>query len=155
MLGGHWWDGWSSYPDEDECVAMARLLLARQLGLEEEPVTAQATLQRNCIPQYTVGHSRRMATAHRGLVGAFEGRLKVAGSAFGVAGVGVNDCLRGAWDVVQGMVGKGRANVGMSTGLEKFEMGRPMVRVKRTAYGVDVIEMEDAVKGTGYLTHIK
>ena len=49
------------HQDEHECTEMAKSVLARHLGIEEEPVATRATIQRNCIPQYLVGHTSRMA----------------------------------------------------------------------------------------------
>jgi oxygen-dependent protoporphyrinogen oxidase len=101
MLGGHHWDGWPAYPDEQEGLALAKSLLGRHLGIKEEPEVWQVNLQQDCIPQYTVGHEQRLKTAHTNLRRDYQGRLRVAGS--WISGVGVNDCLRSAWDVVQGL----------------------------------------------------
>lgn len=116
MLGGHWWDDWEVYPDEEEGARMAKAVLERHLGITEEPQVVRVALQKNCIPQYTVGHEERMAeTSH--LLERFEGRLRVAGSSY--TGVGLNDCVRAASDVVDGLVdGTGK------TGLDSFVRGR-------------------------------
>ena len=113
MLGGHWWNGWTSFPNSEEGIAMARAVLQRHLGIEEEPLFAQATLQRDCIPQYTVGHEHRSAVLDRILRETWDGRLLVAGNSY--SGVGVNDCVRSALDVVLGLT-EGR----WKTGLERF-----------------------------------
>ncbi|KAI9767417.1 MAG: oxygen-dependent protoporphyrinogen oxidase [Geoglossum simile] len=110
MLGGHWWDGWPSYPNNDDGIAMAKNLLARHLGIKGEPVASHVTLQRDCIPQYTVGHHMRMQKALWELGGDAWRGLSVAGAAFN--GVGVNDCVRGARDVVKAL-GKGRPVTGL------------------------------------------
>jgi len=158
MIGGHWWDGWTSFPDEAEAEELATNVLARHLGIIEPPAAIRATLQRNCIPQYTVGHSQRMGEAHSGLLDAFGGRLRVAGSWY--HGVGVNDCLRSAYEVVQGLskevnegvLGKNEDGERESrTGLEKFKWGRPLALVKRERVGeLDVIEVEEAAVKQGY-----
>jgi protoporphyrinogen oxidase len=116
MLGGHWWDGWTSYPDEEEAIVMARMILSRHLkiSMDVKPEVAKATLQKNCIPQYTVGHFDRMRTAHSQIKRIFDGRLRVAGNSY--TGVGVKDCIKSAWQVVDGIV-EGRG----STGLERFQ----------------------------------
>lgn len=112
MLGGHWWDDWDIYPDEEEGGRMARAVLERHLGITEEPQVVRVALQKNCIPQYTVGHEERMAeTSH--LLERFDGRLRVAGSSY--TGVGMNDCVHAARKVVDGLVdGTGK------TGLDSF-----------------------------------
>lgn len=120
MLGGHWWDGWDVHPDEDEGAMMAKAVLKRHLGITEEPKVVRVALQKNCIPQYTVGHDDRMAETSRLLEERFEGRLRVAGSSY--TGVGLNDCVRAARDVVDGLLdGTGK------TGLESFVGGRKWV----------------------------
>ncbi|MCJ1357440.1 MAG: oxygen-dependent protoporphyrinogen oxidase [Icmadophila ericetorum] len=115
MLGGHWWDGWNSYPDEEEGAAMAKAVLARHLKITSEPQAIRVALQRNCIPQYTVGHHERMGKAHEELKWNYHGRLRVAGNSY--TGVGLNDCVRAARDVVRGLIG---GKNGDETGLERF-----------------------------------
>ena len=126
MLGGHWWDGWVAYPDEEQGARMAKATLQRHLGILEEPQAVHVGLQRDCIPQYTVGHHSRMARAHEMLKG-FNGRLRVAGNSYN--GVGLNDCVRSAREVVMGLVG-GR---GGKTGLETFTQEyAPVMRQKKS-----------------------
>ncbi len=116
MLGGHWWDGLESYPDEEEGASMAKALLKRHLDIAEEPQAVNVGLQKDCIPQYTVGHEQRMWKASE-MLERFQGRLRVAGNSY--TGVGLNDCVRAAKDVVTKLVdGTGR------TGLEAFVGGR-------------------------------
>ena len=113
MLGGHWWDDWDTYPDEEQGSRMAKAVLERHLGIAEEPQAVRVALQKNCIPQYTVGHEERMAEAGRLLEDKFGGRLRVAGSSY--TGVGLNDCVHAARNVVDGLVdGTG------TTGLDSF-----------------------------------
>lgn len=116
MLGGHWWDDYDKYPDEDEGAAMAKAILKRHLNITAEPEAVRVGLQKSCIPQYEVGHEQRMEQASKDLE-AFEGRLRVAGSSY--TGVGLNDCVRAAKDCVTGLV-QGTSE----TGLEGFVGGR-------------------------------
>ncbi|KAL7273144.1 oxygen-dependent protoporphyrinogen oxidase [Rhizina undulata] len=125
MLGGHWWKGMDQYPDEKESMKMARSVLERHLKVTEAPAITNVTLQRNCIPQYTVGHEDRMKSAHSDLLEEFDGRLSVAGSSY--KGVGLNDCIRNARDVVGTMV-KGFSVGENFTGLESFEQGKKWVK---------------------------
>jgi oxygen-dependent protoporphyrinogen oxidase len=113
MLGGHWWDGFSSYPDEEEGAAMAKMVLHRHLKVDVEPEAVNVGLHRECIPQYVVGHEKRMRTANSELMNGFRGKLKVAGNSY--TGVGLNDCVRAARDVVMGIKRGER-----TTGLESF-----------------------------------
>lgn len=101
MLGGHWWDDWTSYPDEQEGLALARSLLERHLGIKEEPEAWRVNLQRDCIPQYVVGHEDKLKTARANLAQHYGGRLRVTGN--WVSGVGVNDCIRSAWHVARSL----------------------------------------------------
>ncbi len=124
MLGGHWWDGWDSYPDQDEGARMALQVLQRHLKINEPPDRIHVGLQRECIPQYTVGHEDRLATASRDLLRTYKGKLRVAGNSY--TGVGLNDCIRAARDVVKGLVAaSGRFN----TGLESFTSEKRWARV--------------------------
>ncbi|KAB8209145.1 hypothetical protein BDV34DRAFT_221980 [Aspergillus parasiticus] len=94
MMGGHWWDGWkeSDYPDHDTAVAMSRALLHRHLGITDAPTLTSSRLQRNAIPQYTVGHLSRMRELSRSTRHELNNRLTLAGSWYN--GVGVTDCIR-------------------------------------------------------------
>lgn len=117
MLGGHWWDDFDTYPDEDQGAHMAKAILRRHLGVSEEPRVIRVSLQESCIPQYSVGHEDRMSVTSKRLTKAFGGRLRVAGNSY--TGVGLNDCIRAARDVVEGLVdGTGK------TGLETFVGGK-------------------------------
>jgi len=112
MLGGHYWrDRRTTYPDIAEAVEMARDVLRRHLGIEETPVATNVSLNRDCIPQYTVGHEDRLVEARDGLE-RLNGGFSVAGASY--KGVGLNDCVRSARDVVKTLVEKGRG-----TGLER------------------------------------
>lgn len=122
MLGGHWWNGWPSYPDEKEGVALARSVLERQMGIKEEPEAWMVNVQQDCIPQYTVGHEQRLQQAHNNIWREYKGRLRVAGN--WMSGVGVNDCIRSAFDIAKNIRKDG-------TGLEHIGE-KPSVRVKIT-----------------------
>lgn len=139
MLGGHWWDAFDEYPDEEEGVAMARAIVARHLGITDLPAGTQAKLHRECIPQYTVGHDARMTDAHNELLEEFDGHLSVAGSSYD--GVGLNDCVRGARDVVMKLKRSPFSLSGTSlTGLENFSRGREWIEVSEAQEVGDVQE---------------
>ncbi|KAL8678472.1 MAG: hypothetical protein Q9186_005176 [Xanthomendoza sp. 1 TL-2023] len=126
MLGGHWWDDWAAFPDEEQGANMAKAILKRHLAVSEEPQAVRVGLQRNCIPQYTVGHHSRMEQANEALKG-FKGRLRVAGNSYN--GVGLNDCVRSAREVVMDLV-QGR---GEKTGLEPFtKANAPVMEQKKS-----------------------
>lgn len=121
MMGGHWWDGWDTYPDEDQGAFMAKAVLARHLGITKEPQMVRVALQKECIPQYTVGHTARMSKAHQSLLDHFHGRLKVAGNSY--TGVGLNDCVRAAHTISNSLASRFE-HTGLDTlvpGLEHWE----------------------------------
>ncbi len=125
MMGGHWWNGWKSFPDAAQGVSMARSVLARHLQITDEPAVVNAELHVDCIPQYAVGHETRLATAHSELQQAFQGRLRVAGSSY--TGVGVNDCLRSAYDVATSVKGYPESPL---TGLEHLGVKEKWVELR-------------------------
>lgn len=177
MMGGHWWDGWSEYPTSEEGELMAKAVLARHLGITEEPKVCQANLQQDCIPQYHVGHTARMRRGHEALVDTYGDRLRVAGSWY--HGVGVNDCLRVAFDTAAGLAsdiggedqgwnGLARAvrsastgrekrhDRGSRTGLQGAKSGRPMVLTRRHRAGeVELLEIEKEGRDMGYFPNVK
>lgn len=112
MLGGHWWDDWheTDYPDHDTAVQMACSLLHRHLGITDSPQVARTRLQRNAIPQYTVGHVQRMRELSRAVRDDFKNRLTLAGAWYG--GVGVADCIRQAYLAASYGVGAKKLDAG-------------------------------------------
>ncbi|KAL9623665.1 MAG: hypothetical protein Q9160_002121 [Pyrenula sp. 1 TL-2023] len=116
MLGGHWWDDWSTsdLPDEASGIEMAQAIVQRHLGISDKPVVAKGTLQRHAIPQYTVGHRERLHRIHENLLDQFDGRIKVGGNWY--HGVGVNDCIKAARRCVHSI----REGLDRHTGLETF-----------------------------------
>jgi protoporphyrinogen oxidase len=125
MLGGHWWDDWSTIPSESESIAMAKAVLARHMNVRTEPTATMFSSQKECIPQYTVGHSARLKEAHRHLLTNFKGRLKVAGNSY--TGVGVNDCIKAARDAAASV---DSGDWKSRTGLEGFEKEEKWVEFK-------------------------
>ena len=92
------------------------------LKITETPAAWVVHKSINCIPQYTVGHESRLRNIHDLLLETYGGRLRVAGN--WSRGVGVNDCLRSAWDVVNDLKDERR------TGLESAVEEKKWVRVK-------------------------
>jgi oxygen-dependent protoporphyrinogen oxidase len=100
MLGGHWWDKFGRLPSARECRELAMSVVRRHLNIKDEPAVLDAIVNSRCIPQYPVNYRRDyLRRDHEHLLKAFYGRVKVAGAYFN--GVGVNDCVRGAMDVVE------------------------------------------------------
>ncbi|KAI9819088.1 MAG: oxygen-dependent protoporphyrinogen oxidase [Phylliscum demangeonii] len=121
ILGGHWWDGRPRLPDEAEAGYQARAVLARHLGIVHEPRAVRVSLQRDCIPQYVVGHHARLAQADVGLKRAFHGRLRVAGCSY--HGISVNDCIRAGLVAAGGIAAARDADADApETGLGSFSL---------------------------------
>jgi oxygen-dependent protoporphyrinogen oxidase len=125
MLGGHWWDGWEHYPDEEEGLELARSVVRRHLGITDEPMASRVNLSKDCIPQYTVGFEDRLKRYAQKVKEDYKGRVRVVGNLY--HGVGVNDCIRGAWMMVRGLRGNGWKERG--TGLERVLDEREWVSV--------------------------
>ncbi|OAG11296.1 Protoporphyrinogen oxidase [Paraphaeosphaeria sporulosa] len=115
MLGGHYWDGWEHYPSDDEAYGLAMSLLRRHLKIKEEPTHYHVNLSKDCIPQYTVGYEERLKSYAAQVTDAYKGKLRVVGSQ--THGVGVNDCIRGAWDMARRLRGAGWKKI--ESGLER------------------------------------
>lgn len=120
MLGGHMWDDLTNfdYPDHELAVTMARSLLQRHLGITEAPTITRSRLQRNAIPQYTVGHDVRIKEIARSVRTEFRRRLTLAGNWYD--GVSVPDCI------IQGhmaaLYGTGRIQLDPNSGYEPDEL---------------------------------
>ncbi|KAL2827172.1 Protoporphyrinogen oxidase [Aspergillus cavernicola] len=99
MMGGHWWDGWkdSDYPDSDTAVAMSQSLLKRHLGITDTPTVARAQLQRDAIPQPTVGHMERMQEFSSIIKSEYDNRITLAGAWYAMGNSGVVDSIRQAY----------------------------------------------------------
>ena len=98
MLGGHWWDSLGGlYPSKAEGEKMALSVIARHLKIHQKPHAVRVSLQKECIPQYTVGHQERMLEAHKTLLRAYNGRVRISGSWF--TGISFNSCIRSAFQL--------------------------------------------------------
>lgn len=146
MMGGHWWSDWSEsdIPSPETAIEMAKSLLARHMKIFEEPLIAKARLQKDAIPQYRVGHRKSMAKVHLDLEG-FRGKLRVAGPAW-QGGVGVNDCVRRAWEIVEDLGGEDMLGGTWKTGLEHFTRDEEWTTITRKG-GRFLMEVDDRSPG--------
>ena len=94
MMGGHYWDHYkpSDYPDHETAVRMACSMLERHLGITAKPTVTRSRLQRDAIPQYTVGHLDRVYELSKTVKRDFDQKLVLAGNWYN--GVGVGDCIK-------------------------------------------------------------
>ncbi|GAB7344487.1 hypothetical protein MBLNU457_2324t1 [Dothideomycetes sp. NU457] len=130
MLGGHYWSDWPGFPTDEEGLEMAKSLLRRHLGITEDPAASAVNLQKDCIPQYTVGHEKRIRSIHQKLLDDYSGKLRIASN--WARGVGVNDCLRSAWDIAQELDMQNKTGLEAVVEDSKFERVKP-VKKKQTS----------------------
>lgn len=83
---------------DNELIERAHKTLSRHLGIEEEPSITHVYRNLRSIPQYHVGHSKKVARVKQLLSEHMPG-IVVAGAAFD--GVSVNDCITSARKAVE------------------------------------------------------
>jgi oxygen-dependent protoporphyrinogen oxidase len=142
MMGGHWWNGWEGYPDSAEGAEMAKAVVRRHLNITEEPDICNVTLNKDCIPQYTVGYEERLRELANSMQDEYNGRVRVVGSQYN--GVGVNDCIRAAWRVAHDMKQKGWMS--RSVGLDKALDDREWVAEPVAKMGGERVPLKDFEK---------
>ena len=96
MMGGHWFNSLFGHPDSVDpghLQDVAAEAAEKTLGIRVKPMSCLTTIQRDCIPQYTLGHSDRV----RNIFDFIERRklpLTLIGASYN--GVSVNDCIYNA-----------------------------------------------------------
>ncbi|PKS06364.1 hypothetical protein jhhlp_007112 [Lomentospora prolificans] len=132
LLGGHFWSDLPEPPSEAECIRRARAVLARHVGVAQEPELTHANLAKGCITQHVVSHRATMAAAHEGLRDVFKGRLAVAGGSY--TAVGVMPAMRAGYDVACQVAGRGATEHVGETGLAQFghRQGADVIAMPRT-----------------------
>lgn len=119
MMGGHRFQkyfGDAASVSKDLICDTAMHALRTHLGIKDAPIAFNVAVHRQCIPQYTVGHYDKLTSLHRSIKNTYAGKLSVVGASYW--GVGVNDCVKGARDLVTGLATPRRTTV---TGLERVE----------------------------------
>ncbi|KAF9570834.1 hypothetical protein EC968_001375 [Mortierella alpina] len=76
----------------------------KHLQIEADPEMVKVHINRECIPQYLVGHLQRMQSLDQALRRDYDGLLAVTGA--GYLGVSVNDCIKNAREVAEDVVSK-------------------------------------------------
>lgn len=95
-MGGHWFNSLFGHPDSvapDLLQDVAQETAEKTLGIRSKPTSCLTTIQRDCIPQYTLGHSDRVWRSFD-----FIERRKLPLTLIGASyrGVSVNDCIYNA-----------------------------------------------------------
>ena len=113
MMGGPWWSSYRdssgssltrpSSPEDLVGPALVHLRTTFPVLKGVEPILVILRLHADCIPTYTPGHGARMRELHEHLEGGeWKGKLSLVGNGYG--GVGVNDCVFSAEEVVRGLI---------------------------------------------------
>ncbi|XP_074538692.1 protoporphyrinogen oxidase [Halichoeres trimaculatus] len=93
MMGGAWFQEAFGDPDsvsEEELLARATSAVQTHLGVSSAPSWSRVVLQRDCIPQYYLGHHRKVESL-RSFIKENNLPLTLTGSSFD--GVSVNDVI--------------------------------------------------------------
>ncbi len=89
--------------DEDELISLAKEGIRRTMGIEAEPLFTEVFRYPKAIPQYVVGHQRRLDRIE-GILSQLPG-LFLGGNAY--RGIGLNDCVKNARDIASNILRKG------------------------------------------------
>lgn len=102
MSGGKWFEKhYGMNSTKEQLLSGALDGVAKILDIHEKPDVAEVHLNRQCIPQYVVGHHQRVERI-RSYVKDKKLPLSLGGAAFD--GVGVNDVIMSAKNIANGVV---------------------------------------------------
>ena len=125
MMGGPYWSSYHptiprpASGDDLVPLALEHVRTVFPSIRDIEPALVLSSLHKDCIPTYTTGHAARTRSLHQEIVGSpWNGKLSLVGNAF--AGVGVNDCVWSAEQMVEAL-----ANGRSATGLETWATSTP------------------------------
>lgn len=110
MLGGADWKeafGNTSIDELDpqEAYAAASKAMSAFLNIHDEPTHSMVHLQKQCIPQYLVGHENRMRELHHTLSNKYGHLLSLTGASY--MGVSVPDCIKNSRMLVEELLVSG------------------------------------------------
>lgn len=106
MLGGAWFESSLGDPEsvsKEKLLSLASEAAATQLGVKEKPSRAIVHLNKSCIPQYTLGHWKRIDHLFS-YIRQHSLPLSLIGASY--QGVSVNDCIYNAKKSVQRLTGR-------------------------------------------------
>ncbi|XP_055380908.1 protoporphyrinogen oxidase [Condylostylus longicornis] len=94
MMGGKWFEKYlGKNPSQSEILDIALEQTAKILHINEKPDMFRVNILRNCIPQYTVGHKKRIEEV-RNYIEKNNLAVSLCGAAYD--GVGINDVILSA-----------------------------------------------------------
>ncbi|AWO97130.1 putative protoporphyrinogen oxidase isoform 2 [Scophthalmus maximus] len=105
MMGGAWFQEEFGAPEmatQEQLLARATEAVRRHLGVMASPIWSRVTLQRDCIPQYYLGHHRRVESM-RSFIRKNNLSLSLVGSCYD--GVSVNDVIFSGRTAVEQLLG--------------------------------------------------
>lgn len=139
MIGGcDWKEAFGQVPidqlDPQDAYTYARRVMSTYLDIHDEPTHAMVHLQKQCIPQYVVGHESRMRELHHALKEKYGHRLSLNGASY--LGVSVPDCIKNSRMLVEELLVSGALG-----SKEKIVTG-----LGKTVEGMSAQEMKDGVR---------
>ncbi|XP_035659829.1 protoporphyrinogen oxidase-like [Branchiostoma floridae] len=104
MMGGTWFCEQFGDPNEVDTSLLLDVALetmSRHLNITSSPLRSFTTIQKDCIPQYTLGHTDRLEQMESYIA---EKRLPLSLVGCSYRGVGVNDCVLDARKAVTNLL---------------------------------------------------
>jgi oxygen-dependent protoporphyrinogen oxidase len=99
MSGGKWFDKWYGKDSSHEYVRKVALEnISKILKIDEQPDVSEVHVNRQCIPQYVVGHHARVERIRKYIA---ENKLPISLGGAAFDGVGVNDVIMSSRNIVQ------------------------------------------------------
>lgn len=93
MMGGHWYHPQFTDKSPDDLAEVAIENIGKILGITDDPVDVNPVIQKDCIPQYTVGHYERL-DAIDSYIEKHKLPLHLVGASY--RGIGINDVILSA-----------------------------------------------------------
>uniref|UniRef100_A0A8C2EHP6 Protoporphyrinogen oxidase n=1 Tax=Cyprinus carpio TaxID=7962 RepID=A0A8C2EHP6_CYPCA len=106
MMGGAWFEQTFGHPDsvtKQTLLDRATQAVTSHLGVNSQPVWSCVALHKNCIPQYHLGHWKRLEKM-RQYISNHNLPLTLAGASYD--GVSVNDVIFSGRTAAEGLIGK-------------------------------------------------
>ncbi len=110
MIGGSRFQELFGNPDnadEDHIKRVALDGIKETLGITKKPLKCLVSIQKDCIPQYKVGHVEKLDEMER-YIEEHEVPMTLVGSSY--KGVGINDCIYNAQKAVEYLLTSKEAN---------------------------------------------
>ncbi|RGB30123.1 hypothetical protein C1646_656478 [Rhizophagus diaphanus] len=120
MMGGHYFNSISEkddFPKKEILLQQSIEILEKHLGIYSTPLYYLVDIQKNCIPQYYVGHYSRLKELHYAIKNHYANRLSVTGASYW--GISINDCVLNSAKLVLNILSN---SPNVVTGLEEVEI---------------------------------